>query len=316
MALSKDYSQRELARQLEKEFPDNWTRERIEAILKNPVFAGMNYIGRRHDAKHFVVSDGIAKQICTSPLPLIPLYKTLIPKKNTGETVAGEEKSGQTAFTFVEGINDAYITVAQYNYIQEKMFAGKPGVRGDNVYVFSGLIKCGHCGRLMSGSSRKDGVQYYQCRNAREKVNTECRSWVAYESELMPYITGRLTDELEGKVLEAMSVQTPTLDVDKSELEKKLVALEGKIVRQNRRIADEDNELLIDGYKSTLLELFAEKKVIQQQLEQKRSAANLDDWKASLEKFWQERKTILVKTGEVTVRNHWIGKQTVGVTHP
>jgi len=244
----------------------------------------MNYIGRRHDAKHFVVSDGRATSV---------------------------DNANKTPFTSVEGVNDAYISVADYWKIQERMFSGKPSVRGDSVYVFSGMVRCGHCGRLMSGGKNKNDKHQYQCRNAREKVNTEWRSWIAYEDEMLRYIVSRLTDELEGKVLEALSVNTPTLDVDTSELEKKLTSLEAKIARMNRRIADEENELLIDGYKSTLLELLAEKKEVQHQLEQKRSTANLDDWKASLSQFWQDTRTVLVKTGEVTIRNHWIGKQTV-----
>lgn len=137
---------------------------------------------------------------------------------------------------------DPYITKEEWQMIQEvKRSRTRKKIYGDQVYLFSGLCKCGYCGQRMPSKvvprTHADGTKVlfkkYLC-SARNGTARSCPHLQIVETRLEKYLLQNLDDMLHDLTVEAVVERKGISD----NLKKKK-RLEGKLERLK--------ELFIDG---------------------------------------------------------------------
>ena len=114
-------------------------RKTIYNILTNPAYAGDVYYGRRTQETYYDEYNRRRKR-----------------------TVMDEEERN---LVVCEDAHEATVSREQFNLAQDLLEANKTGKRdkGDWVYLFSGMIKCGCCGSPFHGKVNHVGTRYYRC---------------------------------------------------------------------------------------------------------------------------------------------------------
>ena len=101
----------------------------------------------------------------------------------------------------VEEYCEPYITQAQFDELNER---GKiyRSANEDRTYIFSGMIRCPHCGRLMSAkyAISQNGLEYfyYRCPNT---ITGGCKLKMISEKIIEKYVLENVKKELEGFIL-------------------------------------------------------------------------------------------------------------------
>lgn len=177
------------------------TSERIKVVFDSKVRNKQAITGALPKGFKTVPGNG-AKMVVKDPVlePIMMEFIELVENTNSilGSTHAINDKydidlSYRSALTFIEspllyghyggvdGYCEAYITKKRYDALQKAKGRNiKHYERDRRTYVFSGMIKCPKCGRIMSGTTRKhkrkSGIvreyKYYHCGHA--KVDKDC----------------------------------------------------------------------------------------------------------------------------------------------
>src|SRR5262249_50699572 len=72
----------------------------------------------------------------------------------------------------------------------------KPGARVGSYTFSGGLLCCGSCGRPMYGAKDPKGRVIYRCHRVEVDIASKCGYWIAYESDLMPFVHAHFLPDL------------------------------------------------------------------------------------------------------------------------
>jgi site-specific DNA recombinase len=279
LALTTDLSVREIARKMIDKYSNGWNRHRVLRMLRNPVYAGGNVIGRHSNGTHYRCNGTEA------------------------EAVGGTSVSKEA---IVWDVNDALVSREQFDLLQRKHEKTTSVPRGKADYLFSGLVKCGVCGMAMSGAKRKDGKIFYQCTTSRSEGNKTCMSWLLYEDEVRDFITGRIAETVENKILESMEVITPKKhDGGLASMEKKLASMEDSIAKGIKKIMLIDDSLLAD-FQAGIVGLKKDRDTLANEIESLKASATDMAWKEEIAAFWAMTKTVFVDCYKGQHKQHWM----------
>lgn len=112
--------------------------------------------------------------------------------------------------------------------------------------MLSGVLTCGHCGYRLRKEQRGDGPVCYICDSPARRPGLGCRQWRVTEAELLPAIVGKVIEEVDADLLEALdSRPRPGQEVNRPAiLEKHAESLKSKISAAARRcLTEEDDDL-------------------------------------------------------------------------
>ncbi len=146
----------------------------------------------------------------------------------------------------------AIISVADFERVQQLLSARQrqttPKQDGGG-FLFTRLLKCGKCGRPMSGWNTER--HYYKCQGAMGGGFAVCDGNTVKQADLFPAVVDaieqhwmnpkvvkRLRDELHRQVDQANPV------VDPQRLQKQLSGIEAKLTKAKRRLVEVDTDLL------------------------------------------------------------------------
>jgi DNA invertase Pin-like site-specific DNA recombinase len=167
---------------LEKGRPTLWSREVVKAMLRNAHYAGDHVWGQTNLGKYFRVVGGEPRVAAG-----VPRTKTGTPRKATN----------------TEGLvihRDAHAAIVDrdvWDRVQAKMEGRRreqrfPRGKG---YVLAGLVKCGHCGKRMHGStgqykkrSGRKSYRRYVCASYDANGSGVCGYHAILEEKLLPYL--------------------------------------------------------------------------------------------------------------------------------
>lgn len=167
----------------------------------------------------------------------IPLYKTSLKQILKNPTYCGMTENGHLC--------EPYITPEQHEYICKVKHSRKVKQKyPDRVYIFSGLVFCGYCGRRMQSKAGrtavlKDGTTYtylrYICQ-AHHHTNHPCPQGMCIaERKLESVLLSRLDAEIGN-----LKYQTTISQRDMAEKLKKRKKLESKLERVKEMYIDGD----------------------------------------------------------------------------
>lgn len=204
-----------------------WSQTTIHRMLGTPIYIGKTYYGKRK----------------TDPF--------------NGKLVPQDEST----WTVVDAEHEAIVSEATYNKVQEmlSMNSKKPTKLG-RVYLLTGMIKCGLCGRSMSGYTfTKKGTEksysYYKCWSRLQKGMVACKGITIPADTLDNFIINQLLKLSENhtflsdkkKIIETMkaNMKGPAIDNELEEYNIKIKDLRGKLSLlldklQDGLIQDED----------------------------------------------------------------------------
>lgn len=275
---SKDVGYRWIGRELNaKGIPSpgdkKWCAEIVGRILTNATYVGDTVLGRRVVGK-FARLDGDK------------VIKT--------DYARGEEvREGLVRKDSHQGIIDREL----WDRVQEKIKRNSMQLphlaRGEGGYALKGIVFCGHCGLPLYGlrnkGPRKKGLTTYVCKNAVRYGNESgCAQWTIRERDILPFVIGRLTSEIDMRLLALTSVQPPATERNKKSptelLEKKIRDLDKKIAQGTERFLLAPVEL-VENIKAMLDGWGAERKQLADQLEKSKDKApsveaQLKEWQA------------------------------------
>lgn len=230
---SGDRSARSLAVELnERKVPSpsggEWDFSHVKNLLRHPVYIGTLAYGRRSAGLyHGVGADG---DLIESRDPrgdfdgyapiMIPNNHEAIIDERTFETVQGKLKA------------------------RSKVSGGR-----FRKYLLSGVLRCGHCGSIMTGGSQGDGrYQYYKCK--RSRVSGTCKNYAVRTETIEATLIKHFRDvwlSTKGqralrKAIEAVSKKRATDRPSRiAELEQRLASLDAQITKGKQ------NLLLVDA---------------------------------------------------------------------
>ena len=135
----------------------------------------------------------------------------------------------------------AIVTAEEWDRLQERLTFRRENVRGKAAtsdYLLSGLLRCGHCGGAMAGSSKGPGKHgYYLCANRKMSAH-RCTEAVSHRK-----------DALESAVLEYLgqySVPNAVRQLLEAQGQEKDTKAESELVRTNKRLAELQQAFLND----------------------------------------------------------------------
>ena len=145
---------------------DLWSKTTIHRLLSSPTYVGKIWYGKRK----------------TDPV--------------SGKLIAQEKKT----WTIAEGEHDAIISDDIFEKAKNLLSQnkGKPTKSG-RTYLLSGIIKCGLCGRAMTGHTFKKKTSpkvysYYKCYSKLQKGNMACQGLSLPAGELEGFIIKHLKE--------------------------------------------------------------------------------------------------------------------------
>lgn len=138
-------------------------------------------------------------------------------------------------------ICEGYITPKEYEMITEvKRSRNTEKTRSGRVYLFSGILTCGYCGRRISGKTRvrqKNGKSFtyvrYACDADKGTVREHSHLEIS-ETKMETYLLNNL-----GQILDSLSLDAKVEDRESAKRKKEKKRLEGKLSRLK--------EIYIDG---------------------------------------------------------------------
>ena len=159
--------------------PEQWTRHRIQGIIRNPIYKGIDVYGKRHIVHH------------KNPIPGRKLKYSLKKTEEKNQIVRNSQ-----ALVTPELWEQANAGL-HANQI-ERMAHPKPG----NEYLLTGLVKCAECGQNYIGhrSVRPNGKQEFYYRRSYGEGNRKpghvcaCISGVMLEDAIRKNLTNFLRD--------------------------------------------------------------------------------------------------------------------------
>ena len=124
----------------------------------------------------------------------------------------------------VEDYCEPYLTQAQFNELSKEKRYRRP--KGNRTYLFSSLIRCPLCGRMMIAKcerSSRTGKEYYYYR-CPSVISKHCTQKYLPERKVEEYVVENIKDELEKFILshEVTKPKTPKKKSDASRLKEQL----------------------------------------------------------------------------------------------
>jgi site-specific DNA recombinase len=112
-----------------------WSRYAVEAILRNPVYVGTRRFGACSAGKYHTLEGA---EIKTTKNP-----------KGTSR-----QKTPEEAIMLTEGAHEGLIDKTLFDRVQRKLDARQKHLKQAKAeFALSGLLKCGHCGRVLWGTN-------------------------------------------------------------------------------------------------------------------------------------------------------------------
>lgn len=125
--------------------------------------------------------------------------------KRSYEALANSPK--ETASDVCEAIVDRETWIRA----NEKLASNKDGrrVHAGKASALSGVVYCGHCGYAMSKSLKRGVVRYCCATAAKNPNNPTCKQWSVREADILPRMTAKLVESLDGAVIESLQAKPP-----------------------------------------------------------------------------------------------------------
>jgi DNA invertase Pin-like site-specific DNA recombinase len=153
-----------------------WSPQRVRAILTNPAYVGVGYLGsgrNRHRGK-FDLADNVRQAGCCPVL----------------------------------------VDPETFERAQAVLAGRGPGRRKprDGTGALAGVLRCGCCGYGLS-TGRENGRLYYYCKSPGNRPGlTGCKKWRVYEDEILPRVCRKLVEVVDGELLQALEARPPVGD--------------------------------------------------------------------------------------------------------
>ena len=235
-----------------------------------------------------------------------PTYigKTNYGKRKTDPISGKLVKQDESTWTIVDAEHEAIISKDIYNKVQKMLSVNsKKPTKPGRTYLLTGLIKCGLCGRSMSGytfTKKETGksYSYYKCWNRMQKGKIACDGLSLPTNALETFIVGQLKEISHNhdfltdrkKILESIKAKLKDIDSqnDIDQLSKNIVDLKRKLnvlmdKLQDGLIEDEDFSPRYTKIKADINVLEDEKARLCVLIQNKQSA--LDNLNASFDEI-------------------------------
>jgi DNA invertase Pin-like site-specific DNA recombinase len=233
-----------------------WYGPSVEAMLKNPVYAGVSRWGQHAGAKY---TDIRGDKMETFKRPVMTKEgKPIVRRKQPEDAICKA------------GAYEAIIPVKLFDKVQRKIEKRLNNrIRNQYVYSLSGLVYCAHCGELMHGKTRRTNgrrgckVVYeypeYLCSTYSKfgpppcEHNPTCHHHTVSADRLEKWIVPKLQeaflgvarDELVEDVKAKLEAEARTNGKDTTRLEKRARELDAEIQRLRKAIRKIDDEGLV-----------------------------------------------------------------------
>jgi len=222
---------------------DRWPRASIYLILQNPAYVGTLYFNRTGYAE----AEGKGEE--KAAIPRLPPHHHLLRPRRKRVVRPKEE---WIAVSIPPILDEETFELAQQRRRKNLEFSRRNNKRHE--YLLRGLVRCGLCGRKMSGLTRK-GYSYYRCRGkelAGAEGGERCPSrWVR-----VPSLDGLVWEAIVKLLEDPRVIREAFLQVQKAEragdgpLQERIKLIEGLIQKIRRQI-----QRLIDAYAAGVIEL-------------------------------------------------------------
>ena len=218
----------------------------------------------------------------------IPLYKTSLKKILKNQTYCGMTENGHLC--------EPYITPEQHDYICKVKHSRRVKQKyPDRMYIFSGVVFCGYCGRRMQGkagrtATLKDGTTYtylrYVCK-AHQHTNNPCPCGMCIaEHKLESILLSRLDAEIGN-----LKYKTTISQRDIAEKMKERKRLENKLERAKEMYIEGD--ISKDVYKEKKYQITRELDAIH--IERQKIPKLPKEWKKIYSDLTAENKRLFWK---------------------
>jgi DNA invertase Pin-like site-specific DNA recombinase len=137
---------------------------------------------------------------------------------------------------------EALVSVANFDRVQallkDRNRQTTPYRRGDNPFLLSSLLKCGHCGAPLIGNCNAGYVATYVCGGYSQKGLTVCRRHFVRENEVVDVLVRKLQDtfleesnlaELRNEIRRQLAPSAPTSSADTGRLQARIEKLSKQI---------------------------------------------------------------------------------------
>jgi site-specific DNA recombinase len=258
MWVEEDISFNEIARRLaQKGYPApgsvGWQGQFVRDMLRNCVYVGDLAIGRVGRGQFFQVGvDGKATEA-------------------TGRKCRGEPIVTRDAH---EGLVRREVWDQAQDKIARTTKKRKPP-RGGGPYALTGIIHCGVCGFPMYGTKGQSDQSpqrrktIYRCHRVEETAGSNCGYWIAYEEQLLPYLTEKflpeLMEEIKRRDLQTAREVLHGQEEERSALVQQLASLDTKLQTARRRFLEATDDLA-GGLKDTLQGMERERREVADRL--------------------------------------------------
>jgi DNA invertase Pin-like site-specific DNA recombinase len=165
--------------------PTKWTRQGVRGILDNPHYAGDSTWGKTSIGKYHRLVGGVPKPI------------TDLVKNENGNPVKLRIEDGYPV------VKDAHKPIVERDLWQQAQAKrqARRGLRnfpGRSGYTLSGLLRCGHCGGPMNGTTNtakpgRKAYRRYVCSNF--TLKKICGSHAIREDRLLPALVRKIQEE-------------------------------------------------------------------------------------------------------------------------
>jgi site-specific DNA recombinase len=215
-----------------------WCKTSLQKILVRPVYLGHTVWNRRHEGRYYGIGNG---------------GEVVQSRKRKNSVVPNDPSE----WLVVEGTHEPLTDRETFDTVQRRLAENRVNTapkRKGNRYLFTGLLRCGHCGWPMHGCALTDNrpegeprrYQRYVCGNYNLHGATVCQCNTVAEWRVLVVLVRKLveaftdpervalvTAELRRQfVTEAASGQV----VDKA-LDRRIAELETQIAQGNRNLA-------------------------------------------------------------------------------
>jgi site-specific DNA recombinase len=289
LADTTDLSYGQIAKEVLKSFGIKLNRKQINRMVHDEVYAGGSSIGKRRSGKHYVHS--------------------------AGETVvAGTDTIKQPLIKW--DVHGSIVDIETFQRVQQKRGAKQSVPRGASEYILSGILRCGNCGRIMSGRTDKMGRIRYACKSMDTDPESTCQYWTIREDMVLPYLLERMTEVIDGELLLKM-IAMPVNDVkdDVASLERELAEKQGQYDKARKRIALVDDDMMKE-FQEALRFLKTEVKELQGKIEHAKKPQD-GSFLASVRAHWEETRPLLVTANvKGTAFNEMVGYPEIAVRLP
>jgi DNA invertase Pin-like site-specific DNA recombinase len=216
----------------------HWNHRTMCKILSNEMYLGGNVWNRRHEGRFVGVVD------------LQPVAESGTPRRKNPESAIIRRPDPHTALVDEQ----TFLTVQRQ---LEKRKTRTTPIRGGGDFRLTGMIRCGHCGRNMSGrnypyrgkEAGKPGYRRYVCSSYFAHGKSACNYNAIEEAPLVAGIARLLATRFSPEVIEAVRQQAREIasavdeqpgEADRlrqriAELEADLIRAADKLIREEER---------------------------------------------------------------------------------